>query len=749
MMRMLDEGVAERDRVGKGDAGGAIKGAVAPRMSNVPVRPSFPLALGCALVVWAVAAALFFVTYHPGESRIPDSLQSGVYEFELLEDARQGDFGCSALARIHHAGKSYDVRILYEGSERFMARERVTAQASFSDFSEASDMRYAQQGVVASARLDDVTLASDQGPLAFLVGLRKKACAAFDPIEGKGSALLRALTAGDRSNLEEGGLYEDMKALGLAHIVAVSGSHLSVVAALVSALLTRLGCSKRLLSLTLCLFYASYAIFTGLSAPVLRAAVMASVIVLSIWAKRRSHALSALGACVCVLIALHPENALSLSFFLSAASTLGVIVFSPLFSFWMEKLCSGRAHALCDAFALTFAASLPILPATVAVFCRLPLFSPLANLIAAPVFTVFLTGGLLALGMHAVVPAAGSAALAVLACGADAFCAGAEAAARLAWSSIPIAGDMLAVGFAVACVAGLLWVWWPDPSARALRLGLCFALVGGAAYLVAMPYAAKDEVVMLDVGQGDAFLIRSEGASLLVDTGNQEQRLLSALARHGVSSLDGVAISHHDDDHCGCLGVLSANIAGEVLLSSETFDCGCDDCVQLLSAARDAVGGERVRGVTVGDTVRVGKFTCTVVWPYSFEEEGGNADSLCLLVSFDAQADGSPESSVLLTGDAEAAQVRSMMDEACIGAVEVFKAGHHGSKAGVDEGFAERTGAQVVLISAGQGNRYGHPSKEALSEFEGSGAEVFRTDAQGDVTCRFEGDRVSVFAQKP
>ena len=161
MMRMLDEGVAERERVGKGDAGGAIKGAVAPRMSNAPVRPSFPLALGCALVVWAVAAALFFVTYHPGESRIPDSLQSGVYEFELLEDARQGDFGCSVLARIHHAGKSYDVRILYEGSERFMARERVTAQASFSDFSEASDMRYAQQGVVASARLDDVSLASD------------------------------------------------------------------------------------------------------------------------------------------------------------------------------------------------------------------------------------------------------------------------------------------------------------------------------------------------------------------------------------------------------------------------------------------------------------------------------------------------------------------------------------------------------------------------------------------------------------
>lgn len=89
---------------------------------------------------------------------------------------------------------------------------------------------------------------------------------------------------------------------------------------------------------------------------------------------------------------------------------------------------------------------------------------------------------------------------------------------------------MFAVGFVVACVAGLLWAWWPDPSAKALRLGLCFVLAGGVAYLAVVPYAAKDEVVMLDVGQGDAFLIRSEGASLLVDTGNQEQKLLSALA---------------------------------------------------------------------------------------------------------------------------------------------------------------------------------------------------------------------------
>ncbi|MFR3272417.1 MAG: hypothetical protein ACLTQI_00200 [Slackia sp.] len=88
MMRMLDEGVAERDRVGRrcrrSDRRSRRPEDVERSCSSVA-----SLSLGCALVVWAVAAALFFVTYHPGESRIPDSLQSGVYEFELLEDARR------------------------------------------------------------------------------------------------------------------------------------------------------------------------------------------------------------------------------------------------------------------------------------------------------------------------------------------------------------------------------------------------------------------------------------------------------------------------------------------------------------------------------------------------------------------------------------------------------------------------------------------------------------------------------------
>lgn len=87
--------------------------------------------------------------------------------------------------------------------------------------------------------------------------------------------------------------------------------------------------------------------------------------------------------------------------------------------------------------------------------------------------------------------------------------------------------------------------------------------------------------------------------------------------------------------------------------------------------------------------VHVGRFTCKVVWPAAFEDEGGNADSLCVLVEHDANAKGTARARALLVGDAEAAQVSAMLEDAKLGeaGVDIFKAGHHGSRAGMTEGF--------------------------------------------------------------
>ena len=671
-----------------------------------------------------------------------------MWAFELIEDAREGEFGYSAPARATCGEASYDVRVLYRGETRYMARERFEAYATFDAFSEANRMRFAQQGLAADAHVEGEPVRMPCGALGPLVELRRWASGLFDGMQTRGAALVRALVTGDRVDLDREGMYDDMKAVGLAHMVAVSGSHLAVVAALAGGVMKRLGVSKRSCTLLMCAFYAAYAVFTGLSAPVIRAAAMSCIVVSSFWARRRSSALAALSVCVCVLIALNPYNALSLSFFLSAASTFGVIVFTPLFASWLDRACAGRCAPACEAFALTAAASLPIAPAAVAVFSRITLIAPLANLAAAPVFSFLLAGGLAALPLCAALPWAQGVVLGALSFPAELLCAGAAFASDLPYSSLPATGDIVSAGAIAACAMAALWASWPMPRARTLRIALCAAPVALCAWLAFASVRGERRGGHARRGAGGCAPCAKRREIAPDRYGKPGAEASAAFARNGVSSIGGVLVTHHDDDHCGCLETLAPYLVGDVLLADGAFSCGCDDCRALVGTACDVAGPGHARALRAGDTVRVGKFSCTAVWPYEFEEEGGNADSLCLLVGYDMQGDGEPEASVLLTGDAEARQIREMLDRAGIECVDVLKAGHHGSKAGVDEGFARRIGSKIALVSVGENNRYGHPSSEALEEFARGGMDVFRTDELGDVACRFEGDAIEVFVQK-
>ena len=719
---------------------------------NRPLRPRPPITFCVAVAVWICAVCLTVMRIDAGliDRGVPEDLRAGEVVFELATDAQQGDFGKSAQAFVRRSdGSRIKVLLSYEGDVLYFARERVVGAARFSELSESSFARYAAEGIACRANASDVRLCAEQGVFGPVVVARRWAAGRLDEIPGTGSALLRALLLGDRSHLEEGGLYDAMKTVGLAHMVAVSGSHLAVVGAFAAAILARAGVPRRACVVALCLMYAAYSVFTGLSAPVIRSAVMAGVAISCVFASRRSSPLAALSVCVCVLIAMDPANALSLSFFLSAASTFGVVVFAGLFASWFRQALGGRADAVSEAFGMTMAANLPIFPVTTSVFARVPLISPIANLLAAPVFSVLLIGGLVALAIAAIVPDAGMFVLQAMCILSGLFCDVAMILSRVPYAAVPCAIGVVEATLITIVAVGAVWAVWPDVSARAMRLLACATAALFIALSLFAPRLSADEIVMLDVGQGDAILVRSQGAALLVDTGNQDSKLSAALARHGVMALDGVVVTHHDDDHCASLSVLDSLISrGGVFLAEPTFSCGCDGCDELISDAQRVAGPHGVSGIAQGEAIKVGRFTCTAVWPKSFCEEGGNADSLCLLVEYDAQGDGLPEACALLTGDAEGDQLEAMVESGLVGHVDVFKAGHHGSKNGVSiEAYAAMS-PSVALISAGEDNRYGHPAQEALEALDRAGAEIFRTDTMGDVTCRFSESGIEVFTQK-
>lgn len=211
---------------------------------------------------------------------------------------------------------------------------------------------------------------------------------------------------------------------------------------------------------------------------------------------------------------------------------------------------------------------------------------------------------------------------------------------------------------------------------------------------------------MFDVGQGDAFLLRSEGRAVLIDTGAYDSLLRSALARQGVVHLDAVIVTHADDDHCGALASLRGTVAVDsVIVAEDALSCGCASCRSLVDDAVRLVGRNRLMGIERGDEIAVGSFTLKTVWPEGFVEEGGNADSLCFVVGCDADADGEADSTALMVGDAEAEQLASMMDEGLLppAGADILKVGHHGSKNAFDDELLEELAPRIALISVGGG----------------------------------------------
>ena len=260
-----------------------------------------------------------------------------------------------------------------------------------------------------------------------------------------------------------------------------------------------------------------------------------------------------------------------------------------------------------------------------------------------------------------------------------------------------------------------------------------------------MPPSAGDSVTMLDVGQGDAILLSSQGKTLLVDTGNEERMLRDALASAGVRRIDAVAVTHPDADHCASLGSLSTYVdIGSFVCAAPMLVCTCAKCAALVEEAKGIVGEENVVAVDVGDVVEVGNFRIEVAWPAEYADEGGNADSLCMLARLDCDGDDEPDWRILLTGDAESEQLAAMAARGLLEDVDVLKVGHHGSKASLDAEALNLLRPEVALVSCGEDNSYGHPAPQTVSALEDAGAKVLRTDEMGTVRLTFDEDKVNL-----
>ena len=548
------------------------------------------------------------------------------------------------------------------------------------------------------------------------------------PAESAG--LLPGLTVGDTAGLSPE-VERDFRAAGLAHLLAVSGTNLAIVGGAVLGLLRLLRADPRLAAALSACAVLGFVVLARPSPSVLRAAVMAGVVLLALALGRNRSALPALAAAVLALLLADPALAVDPGFGLSVLATAALVLVAPG---WADALRRrGVPRGVAEALSVPAAAYLATAPLVAGLSGEVSAIAVLANLVAVPAVAPATVLGVLAAVLAPIaVPAAQACAwLAGPAVGwlvAVADRAAGVPGAPLPWPAGVTGGVLLAV--LVVVVLALAYRRRVRALLAAVVVGLAVVLVPTRLVPPGWPPAGW-AVVACDVGQGDAVVLATgrPGWVVLVDAGPDDGLVDACLDRLGVEGLALVVLSHLHADHVGGLaGALRGRPAGAVAIGpSRTPRWALEDAARQAAAAGaplvELEAGRRLRWPGLVVDVLGPRRPTPVVDP----EDGTavNDGSLVLRAA-------TPVGSVLLSGDVELAGQDELLASGVDLRAAVLKMPHHGSRS-TSARFLATVAPRAVLVSVGAGNRYRHPDPGLLEALIRAGAVVRRTDTAGDV----------------
>ena len=679
---------------------------------------------------------------------------TGAYSEEctviVQEDSSVSTFGsvCSVTA-VNNSGQSVDVSLSFPseiGQLRYA--EKYSATLKFSQVSEKSKEYAWERGSTLKASTKEMTLLPATDFPGAIGEFRKNAISTLEPYANSGAVFLRALLFGDKTQLKQSDLYQDVKTVGLAHIVAVSGAHLSVICMLLGSLLCAINVPKKTLVCIQVVFIATYLVCTGMPVSALRAAMMSVVVIAAAFSKRRASSLNALGVCLLLIIGLSANSSMSISLMLSAGATAGIIVLAPLIEYWCNTAVRKMPTFVSESTSLTLSSGVIATPISAAVFSQMPLIGILSNIVAAPFFAVLCAGGLCVVVLATLCGELMALPVAVLVFVAQLFCDLVSIMARIPFACIPVSVNY---GLAI-CVAlivfGSLWIFWPHPKSKHLRLFGAIVLAGLLLFALKPAANSADKLIALDIGQGDALIVQSNNNIVLIDTGKNDSMLLSALAQNSISRLDAVIITHNDLDHYGSLEALEGVVPiKEIYLHHDDYAVNDVKANELRNTANRIVGAENMKSLSLGDVISVGDVDLEVIWPDKYKDDGGNADSLSVMLSADVNSDGNAEATAFLGGDAEIEEMEEMISSGNLGDVDIYKVAHHGSRNGTNEEIAHELMPEISIVSCGLDNSYGHPAQNVLDALNGVNSKILRTDLQGSVTCEFTPEGIKYSTQ--
>ncbi len=578
------------------------------------------------------------------------------------------------------------------------------------------------------------------GVLGVTDRLRRWLAASMAPgLTGERRAVIGGIVLGEDERLSEP-LRDDFKASGLYHLLAVSGQNVAYVVGGILLAAWIAGVRRRVAHFGAIAGVLAYTGAVGWQPSVVRAGVAGLLLSLAWLASRPSDRWYFLLVGAAVLLAVNPYALLEPGFQLSFVAVAAIFVVVPR----IERRLEGYPlrPKVAQGLAISIGCGLVTAPVLWLHFGAIPVYTVVANALAAPVVPLLLGFALVCAALDPVLPSAAFALAWVNGWLAAYLAWCAEFVADLPHARLASRGALAVVALigAAAFVSTRLRAH-RGPRTAALAL-MIVALVAGWRVWIADENAAAAppsglRVTFLDVGQGDGTLLQVPEGAILVDEGPPEADVAGQLEELGVRHLAALVLTHPERDHVG--GAKSVLDGLEVDL---VLDPGIPNESPEESAALRVARAHHVRVVIAreGQTYRLGELELRVLWPDAPGPVGGdpNEHAIVLVASY-----GSTD--VLLTADAESTVTVPLG----LPDVEILKVAHHGSADPALPEFLRRTTPSIAVISVGRGNTYGHPTPETLAALAAApGLTVLRTDENGRVVVESDGRHLTVHSQR-
>ena len=550
------------------------------------------------------------------------------------------------------------------------------------------------------------------------------------------SSLIPGMVLGDTS-LQSPDFKNAMKRSGLTHLVAVSGANFAIISFFVLWCMQWIFRSLRIRLVFTAIALASFIALVRPSPSVLRAAAMASVVLIARGVGRRSDPLPALGFAIAAVVIADPWQARDPGFALSVLATAGLLLLAPRIGVWLGKFVP---TFIANSLSPPIAAVVMCAPILVALSGYLGPMTVIANLLAAPmVAPITIIGFLAALISPFSSPL--SSFLILLIRLPAAWIAGVAH-----WAgNFPVVQLTKGLGGFISGILLLLFVGAAIVLfriSRKLPIAIVVILVLIFGWLGQWP-RGDWQVANCDVGQGDSLVVNlGNHQGVVVDTGPDAALEDRCLKQLGIDSVPLLILTHFHADHVeGVAGLLHSRDVGQVWVSNNNepaFESG-----RVLSLLRKVPRVVALRGTATTVMSVRGPISIRSLWPddgsHTFEVLPGdgsaiNNSSLALEISGE-------DFSLFVAGDIEPSAQHEIL--ASMHHVDIYKVSHHGSIY-QDQAFMERLAPTISIISVGTGNTYGHPASQTTAALTRLRSKIYRTDKSGAIALMAQAHQVSV-----